>query len=171
MPPRPELPNTRNAAPPALYLIAGPNGARKTTTALTLLPDALKLFEFVNADEIARGLSPLNQSSVDELAARLMIERISLLIAQRKSFAFESTMAGSSWLRRVQDARNAGYETHLLFLYVESVQVSIKRVRHRVRQGGHDMPDGVIGRRYQRGLSNLVKYYPTAFDSVLICDN
>lgn len=159
------------ASAPSLYLIAGPNGAGKTTTALTLLPEQLRLFEFINADEIARGLSPLDPDSMANSAGRLMIERIHTLMRTHESFAFESTMAGVAWRERVEEARASGYKTHLLFLYLANVQLALARVRERVHEGGHRVPPNVIRRRYGRGLRNLVQYYGSLFDSVVICDN
>lgn len=156
---------------PNLFLIAGPNGAGKTTTALSLLPNELQLYEFVNADEIARGLSPLNPDGANTLAGRIMIERIDALISGCTSFAFESTIGGRTWLKHVQEAKRAGYQLHLLFLYLADEHLAVTRVRERVKKGGHDVPGEAIVRRYWRGLHNLIHECLTLFDTLLIADN
>lgn len=132
---------------PSVIMIAGPNGAGKTTAAMTLLPDFLHMREFVNADEIARGLSPLNASSVAIEAGRLMLKRLHTLIEQRKHFAFETTGAGQGHIRTLERCRDAGYEISLAFLYLLSAEVAIDRVKLRVSQGGHDVPQPDIIRR------------------------
>jgi predicted ABC-type ATPase len=156
---------------PAVLLIAGPNGAGKTTIALQILPSALDLIEFVNADEIARGLSPLNPTGADEAAGRIMIARMRSLIGAGRSFAFESTLAGTGWLRILERASEAGYTTHILFLHLSSDRLAIARVKRRALAGGHDVPAAVVRRRYQRGLQNLLHQEFDGFETAVVCDN
>ncbi len=101
---------------PTIYIIAGPNGAGKTTAAYTLLPDVFNTYEFVNADEIARGLSPFNFEGVTFQAARIMIERLYQLVKENKSFAFETTLSGLTYLPFIKDAKTKGYDI-ILFLF------------------------------------------------------
>lgn len=156
---------------PSVIMIAGPNGAGKTTAAMTLLPDFLHMREFVNADEIARGLSPLNASSVAIEAGRLMLKRLHALIEQRKHFAFETTGAGQGHIRTLGRCREAGYEISLVFLYLLSADFAIDRVKLRVSQGGHDVPQSDIIRRYNKGIKMFFTRYVPLADKVEIYDN
>ncbi len=158
---------------PRLYIIAGPNGAGKTTLAKTVLTEVLKCREYVNADEIARGLSPFNADAqgVALHAGRIMLERIKTLIRQDIDLAFETTLATRSYAPLVRKARIQGYETHLIFLWINSVTLAKKRVRMRVQAGGHGIPAGVIERRYKRGISNLFRLYMPLVDSWRVYDN
>lgn len=142
-----------------LYIIAGPNGAGKTTASYTVLPEYLNCTNFVNADEIARGLSPFSPDTVDVQAARIMLTRIEELLAQKADFAIETTLATRSYVQLVKRAQAIGYKVHLLFFCLESPEQAIQRVAQRVREGGHGIPEDVIRRRYQRGLFNLVNLY------------
>ena len=144
---------------PNLYIIAGPNGAGKTTASYTLLPEMLHCYNFVNADEIARGLSPFSPDTVDVQAARIMLLRIEELLAQKADFAIETTLATRSYVQLVKRAQAIGYKVHLLFFCLESPEQAIQRVAQRVSEGGHGIPEDVIRRRYQRGLFNLVNLY------------
>jgi predicted ABC-type ATPase len=144
---------------PYLYLIAGPNGAGKTTASLTILPGVLDCREFVNADAIAAGLSPLNPESVALEAGRLMLQRIRVLLGQRVDFALETTLSTKSYAGLVRDAQAAGYEAVLLFFYLSSPELAKERVRNRVAQGGHSIPETTIERRYERGLANLFNVF------------
>lgn len=154
-----------------LLMIAGPNGAGKTTTALELMADTSPIFEFINADEIARGLAPLHPEKVALAASKLMIKRVQELLDLRKSFAFETTGAGTNYMKYLETAQSCGYEVHLTFLWLDSPAQAIKRVAQRVKQGGHHVPEATITRRYHLGLKNLVKYYLPLADTVLIMDN
>ncbi|NNM43293.1 MAG: AAA family ATPase [Chlamydiae bacterium] len=151
-------------------MIAGPNGAGKTTTALTTLPE-LKVYEFLNADEIAKGLAPLNPESVPLAASKLLIKRFRELLDHDKSFTFETTAAGKNYIKYLEEARRKGYEIHLLFLWLHSPELAIKRVAQRVKQGGHNIPKETIRGRYFAGLRNLFMYYLKLADSILILDN
>jgi predicted ABC-type ATPase len=143
---------------PALYIIAGPNGAGKTTAAYSLLPDVFKTVEFVNADEIARGLSPLNIESVAFQAGRIMLERLAHLISEKKSFAFETTLSGLAYLKFIQQARLGGYDIVFFFVWLDSKELAKERVASRVTKGGHNIPADVIERRYAKGIKNFTKY-------------
>ncbi len=149
---------------PNLYIIAGPNGAGKTTAAYTLLPDVLHINEFVNADEIARGLSPFNSESVAFEAGRLMLQRIDFLLTKQVDFAFETTLATRSYVQTIRRAQQAGYTVSLYYFWLPSAEASKARVAIRVLKGGHNIPADIIERRYGRSLSNLINLY------IPICD-
>lgn len=152
-------------------MLAGPNGAGKTTAASILLPKMLEIREFVNADEIARGLSPFNPGETAVAAARLMIERIHALIEERKSFGFETTCAGRGHVRTLQTCHSAGYRRTLIYLWLTSPDLAVKRVARRVAQGGHHIPEQVVRRRYDAGLKNMHRLYLPLVDVAYIYDN
>ena len=154
-----------------LYIIAGCNGAGKTTAAYTILPDIWQCQEFVNADEIARGLSPFNPESVAIQAGRLMLERIEILLEQDVSFAIETTLATRSYVQLVRKAQAKGYCVQLLFFWLNSPEVAIQRVALRVAEGGHDIPKEVIKRRYYAGIRNFFDLYKDIVDSWMVVDN
>lgn len=154
-----------------LYIIAGCNGAGKTTASYSILPHALCIKEFVNADEIARGLSPLNPDSMAILAGRLMLQRISELLAAEKSFAIETTLATRSHINLVHRAQAKGYDVHLLFFFLKDIALAKKRVAERVAHGGHDIAGEVIERRYHAGLYNLCHLFMNEVDRWIIYDN
>ena len=156
---------------PNLYIIAGPNGAGKTTASYTLLPEMLNCYNFVNADEIARGLSPFSPETVDVQAARIMLQRIDELLAQKVDFAIETTLATRSYVQLVKRAQAIGYKVHLLFFCLESPEQAIQRVAQRVEQGGHGIPEDVIRRRFKKGLSNLVHLFMPICDSIHVWNN
>ena len=156
---------------PNLYIIAGPNGAGKTTASYTLLPEMLGCVNFVNADEIARGLSPFSPETVDVQAARIMLDRIEELLSQKADFGIETTLATRSYVQLVRRAQASGYKVHLLFFYLETPEQAIQRVAQRVSNGGHGIPEEVIRRRFKRGIENLLHLYLPICDSVLIYNN
>ena len=156
---------------PNLYIIAGPNGAGKTTASYTLLPEILHCVNFVNADEIARGLSPFSPETVDVQAARIMLDRIEELLSQKADFGIETTLATRSYVQLVRRAQASGYKVHLLFFYLETPEQAIQRVAQRVSNGGHGIPEEVIRRRFKRGIDNLLHLYLPICDSVLIYNN
>ena len=153
-----------------LVVIGGPNGAGKTTAAGKLLPVDLNIREFVNADEIARGISPFNPEGSAVLAGRLMVERMRELSKAGQSFAFE-TCAGRSHARFLRSARDLDYRVTLVFLWLPSPEAAAERVARRVEQGGHSIPIHVITRRYFAGLRNLRQIYLPAVDIASIFDN
>jgi len=144
---------------PNLYIIAGCNGAGKTTASFTVLPEILNCREFVNADEIARGLSPFQPESVAIEAARIMLARINDLLTAGKDFAIETTLSTRSYVSFIKKAQQAGYKVSLFFFWLDSANTAKERVQHRVKQGGHNIPEDVIERRYRRGIQNLVRLY------------
>ena len=154
-----------------VLMIAGPNGAGKTTMASSLIINSTMIYEFINADQIAYGLAPLHPESMALTASKLMIERLKKLLNSSKSFAFETTAAGTNYLKYLKEAQKKGYETNLVFLWLPSPEQAIERVASRVKQGGHNIPVETIRRRYYSGLKNLLKYYAPLSDNVLIMDN
>jgi predicted ABC-type ATPase len=147
---------------PIIYIIAGPNGAGKTTAAYNLLPEVFDTIEFVNADEIARGLSPFNIEGVNFQAARIMIERLHSLVNEKKSFTFETTLSGLSYLQFITEAKAKGYEVILFFIWIENTELAKCRVAARVSKGGHIIPEDVIERRYMKGIKNFSAYVSLA---------
>ena len=142
-----------------LYIISGCNGAGKTTASYTVLPEILLCKEFVNADEIAKGLSPFNPESMAIEAGRLMLKRINELLAAKVSFSIETTLATRSYTRLIQRAQNAGYKVSLIYFWLNSPELAVNRVLQRVNEGGHNVPIDVIYRRYQAGINNLFQIY------------
>ena len=156
---------------PNLYVIAGCNGAGKTTASYAVLPEMLECKEFVNADEIAKGLSPFNPGSVAIEAGRLMLRRIHELIDHGVDFAFETTLATRSYASLIRTAQCKGYYVSLVYFWLNSPELAINRVRQRVSEGGHDIPEEVIRRRYQAGINNLFDIYMSCVDYWLLADN
>ena len=156
---------------PNLYIIAGCNGAGKTTASLSVLKEMLNCNEFVNADSIAAGLSPLNPESVAIEAGRLMLTRINKLINEKVDFAFETTLATKSYQSLIKTAKNNDYQVWLLFFWLPNAEVAIARVASRVKNGGHFIPEEVIIRRYRRGIANLVHIYCQLADIWFVLDN
>ena len=154
-----------------LYIIAGCNGAGKTTASYSVLPDMLNCKEFVNADEIARGLSPFQPEKVAIQAGRIMLGRINELINQNADFAFETTLATKSYAKLIQKVQTKGYFVTLLFFWLNTPDLALKRVNERVLQGGHNIPEDVIYRRYKSGIDNLSKMYIPVCDYWLVVDN
>lgn len=154
-----------------LYIIAGCNGAGKTTASYAILPELLNCKEFVNADEIAKGLSPFQPEQVAFEAGRIMLHRIDELLRIGVDFAFETTLATKTYQHRVKQAQAIGYTVSLLFFWLNSVELAKERVRYRVSEGGHNIPPDVIERRYYRGLKNLFDIYLPICDNVLLLDN
>lgn len=144
---------------PSLVVIAGPNGAGKSTLAPLLLQEALAVTEFVNADVIARGLSAFAPEQVAMAAGRLMLARLRELAGQRVSFAFESTLASRSFAPWIRQLLQAGYQFHLVFLWLPNAAVAVQRVASRVRMGGHAVPADVVRRRYHAGRHNFFQMY------------
>lgn len=153
---------------PNLYIIAGCNGAGKTTASFTILPEILNCREFVNADEIARGISPFNIEKAAFTAGRLMLARINDLIIEQQDFAFETTLATKSYAALIQKARLNGFTITVLFLWLNSFELAKERVRVRVKNGGHNIPDDVIERRYSRGLKFIFNLHSSC-RSVFYC--
>ena len=147
-----------------LYIISGCNGAGKTTASYTVLPEILDCREYVNADEIAKGLSPFNPESVAIEAGRLMLERIDYLMTAGVSFSIETTLATKSYVNLVRRAHKQGYNVKLLFFWLESPEMAKLRVAERVAKGGHNIPEDVIELRYYAGIRNLFNLFMNEVD-------
>jgi predicted ABC-type ATPase len=160
-----------NEEKPQVVIIAGPNGAGKSTLAPFLLRDTLDLKEYVNADPIALGLSGFDPASVAFKAGRVMMSRLRDLAEQRKSFAFETTFATRSYAGWIEKLRRQGYNLQLIFLFLRSPELALRRVRERVQSGGHDVPEAVVIGRYARGLKNFQAIYQPLADVWSVYDN
>ena len=154
-----------------LYIISGCNGAGKTTASYTVLPEILDCREFVNADEIARGLSPFNPDSMAIEAGRLMLRRIEDLLSRDKTFSIETTLSTKSYLNLVRRVQAKGYQVHLLFFWLRTPELAVLRVAERVQKGGHNIPEDIIRRRYVAGINNLFRLFIPEVDYWGIYDN
>jgi predicted ABC-type ATPase len=151
-----------------IIIIAGPNGAGKTTFAKNFLPQEAHTFRFINADLIAAGLAPFNPESVSFKAARLMLNELDENTKAGESFAFETTLSGTHYLQRIEEWKDLGYAVKLWFIALSCPDLAISRVAERVAQGGHNIPEDVIRRRYKAGLENLPKYQKAVKSWVLL---
>ena len=154
-----------------LYIIAGCNGAGKTTASYTILPEIIECKEFVNADEIAKGLSPFQPETVSFESGRIMINRINELLKENETFAFETTLSTRSYKNKILKAKEKGYTITLLFFWLNNIELAKERVKTRVKEGGHNIPEEVIERRFLKGINNLFDIYFPIIDSTLIFDN
>ena len=153
-----------------ILIIAGPNGAGKTTFAHTYLELSARSMPFVNADSIAAGLRSEMSPNADFRAGRLMLTELDRLTAEGRSFAFETTLSGRGYLRRIRQWRNDGYRVTLLFRSLPSADEAVERVRLRASQGGHDVPEEVVRRRFETGLRNFRELYSEAVDEWVLYD-
>ena len=149
---------TDSDSAPKIIIIAGPNGAGKTTFAREFLPNEADCLQFVNADLIAAGLSPFAPEAAALQAGRLMLTQIADHVAHRRSFAFETTLSGVAYARQIPQWRTLGYAVALHFLALPDADMAVARVAQRVKQGGHNIPEAVIRRRFAVGLANLPRY-------------
>lgn len=156
---------------PKCYIIAGPNGAGKTTFAENFLPIEAECLNFINADLIAKGIAPFNPESVALEAGKLFIRRMNRMTEHKESFAFETTLSGLNFVDRIKKWRDIGYEVILYFLKLPNEEMAIQRVQLRVAEGGHNVPEEVIIRRYHRGWENFKKYYADLVDDWVVFDN
>ena len=154
-----------------IVIIAGPNGAGKTTFAREFLPNEGNCPTFINADLIAAGISPFAPESVSIRAGRLMLNEIDDRVHNRKSFAFETTLSGRSYLHKIRQWQELGYHVKLLFLSLPNADVAIARVAARVSQGGHNIPENIIRRRFDSGLKNFDTMYKQQVDAWMLYDN
>lgn len=154
-----------------LYVIAGPNGVGKTTFATTFLPKYTNCANFINADLIAKGMSPFSPEAAAIRAGRLVLSEISYFAERRASFAFETTLSGRSYLRLIRRLKRQGYRVHIFFLWVDTVGVALARVRDRVLMGGHDVPRAVQNRRFGRSIRNFLVDYRRLAESWYLLDN
>jgi predicted ABC-type ATPase len=153
-----------------MYIIAGCNGAGKTTASFTILPTILNCKEFVNADEIARGISPFQPEKVGIESGRIMLNRINELLEENQSFAFETTLASKIYRNKIRVAQAKGFNVTLLFFWLQDVHLAFERVKLRVREGGHGIKKEVIRRRYFSGINYLFSIYLSVVDEALIFD-
>lgn len=141
---------------PRVFVLAGPNGAGKSTAAARLIPPDVP---FVNADDIAREIRPLDPSSAALAAGRQMLAELDRLTLERTTFAFETTLSGRAYLPRFERWRELGYEVFLTYLWLPDPELAIGRIETRVALGGHDIPPDVVRRRYDAGLRNFFHFY------------
>jgi predicted ABC-type ATPase len=153
------------------YIIAGPNGAGKTTFAENFLPVEAECLNFINADLIAKGIAPFNPESVALEAGKVFLKRVSTIVSNRESFAFETTLSGLNYIESIKNWKKIGYEIILYFLSLPNEEMAVKRVQLRVSQGGHNVPVDVIKRRYHRGWKNFQNHYKKLVDAWVIFDN
>jgi predicted ABC-type ATPase len=154
-----------------LYIISGCNGAGKTTASYTILPEMLDCNEFVNADEIAKGLSPFNPNKVAIKSGRLMLTRIDELLESGVDFAFETTLSTRSYVNTVKKAQEKGYFVTVLYFWLNTPDLAVERVRIRVKEGGHNIPEETIRRRYDLGIKNMFNLYIPVVDYWMFIDN
>ena len=156
---------------PNLYIIAGPNGAGKTTFARKFLPQYVECLEFVNADFIAGGLSPFAPERAAIHAGRLMLEQIHSLANRCVDFGFETTLSGKTYVKLLKEMKEGGYLIHIFFLWIPNAELAVERIKLRVRNGGHHIPEAIVRRRFSRSLPNFLRFYKPLVDSWAIFDN
>jgi predicted ABC-type ATPase len=154
-----------------IIIVAGPNGAGKTTFAREFLPNEAGCPVFVNADLIAAGLSPFAPETAAVTAGRLMLRELARHFAARESFAFETTLSGRAYVSHIQAWQAADYRVKLIFLRLNSPEEAITRVAQRVSQGGHDIPETTIRRRFAAGRDNFERLYAPLVDAWALYDN
>jgi len=154
-----------------IVIIAGPNGSGKTTFAEQFLLGEAECPEFINADLIAKGLAPFAPGTVDFEAGRIMLSQIRTYARAGKSFAFETTLSGTAYARCIPHWQSAGFRVGLVFLSLPQVEIALARIRARVSQGGHDVPEAVVRRRFERGLRNFEHVYRRLVDSWALYDS
>ena len=158
--------NNRN-----VYVIAGPNGSGKTTFAIKFLPEYVKCPHFINADLIARGLSPFSPGTAAIKAGKLVLEQIHQFAGQGVDFAFETTLSGKLYLNLFESLKKKGYRIHLFFLWIPNTDLAVSRIKNRVARGGHDVPVQDVLRRFSRSISNFFRLYQSFADSWMLFDN
>jgi predicted ABC-type ATPase len=154
-----------------LFVIAGPNGVGKTTFAREFLPKYADCKNFVNADLIAQGMAPFSPETAAIRAGKMMLSEMQSFAKRRLPFAFETTLSGRTYMGLLRRQKAQGYEVHLFFLRVESVDLALLRVRERVMRGGHDVPEPVVRRRFDRSIRNFLVHYRRLADSWTLFDN
>lgn len=156
---------------PTCYVIAGPNGAGKTTFALRYLKELTGCRNFINADLIADGLSPLDPSNAQMEAGKILLREIRSKVDEREDFAFETTLSGRSYVRLLEELLEKGWRTVLFYLWIPSARFSAARVQQRVESGGHDIPAEAIARRYSRTILNLLNVFAPLVNEVICYNN
>lgn len=154
-----------------VYLIAGCNGAGKTTASRTILPEIINCNIFINADDIAKDLNPKDPDAAAFTAGRTMLQQLEELISKGVDFAFETTLSTKTYQFLIDRAKARGYKVVLIYFWLESIELAQQRVRDRVRKGGHNIPNEIIGRRYKRGLENFFKIYNSICNPWILCNN
>lgn len=157
--------------PKNIYIIAGSNGSGKTTFAKMFLPDYAKCPNFVNADLIAQGLAPFDPRNAAIKAGRLVLQQIHEFAGRDVDFAFETTLAGRSYVNLFKKLKAKGYALHVFFLWIPSPELAIARIKDRVAEGGHNVPAEDVRRRFGRGINNFFQLYESIFDSWMLFDN
>lgn len=165
------MPVESEVKPPSVVILAGPNGAGKSTVAPSLLRGVLAVDQFVNADEIARGLAGFAPDTAAIPAGRAMLSRLKELARNRSNFAFETTLASRSFAPWLSALVKSGYCFHLVFLWLPSAELAIARVADRVRRQGHSVPEETIRRRYLAGLANFRLLYRPIATNWRVYDN
>lgn len=155
---------------PTVYILAGANGAGKTTFASVFLPEFVDCKEFLNADLIAAGLSPFAPETQNVRAGRLLLSRIHELADAKRDFGFETTLSGRTYARLLSEMKGRGYRVLLFFLWLPSSDLALVRVANRVRQGGHNIPEADIRRRFESGVRNLFQLYRPLLDAWWLYD-
>ena len=161
----------KNGKKPNLYIIAGPNGAGKTAFAREFLPNEAECLEFVNVDLIAGGLSPFSPEKAVIRAGRIMLEQIHTLGNRGLDFGFETTLSGRTFIKLLHDLKKKGYQIHIFFLWLNSVELALGRIQDRVKSGGHGIPESVVRRRFHRSLSNFLHIHKPLADTWGIYNN
>lgn len=156
---------------PNLYIISGCNGSGKTTASYTVLPEMLGCTQFVNSDEFAKSFSPFNPADASISAGRFMLLKIRYLLGRKEDFSIETTLATRSLMRTIEEAKENGYSVTLLYFWINSPDLAVKRVKDRVAAGGHSIPEHVIRRRYDMGLRYFFNDYMPVSDRWILVDN
>lgn len=156
---------TKQSTSSIVYVIGGPNGAGKTTFANEFLPNFVNCREFLNADLIAAGLAPFAPETQNFRAGRLLLERMKELTQARRNFGFETTLAGRGYVPILKEMKKNGYQVVLFFLWLPHSGLAISRVKNRVLQGGHNVPEPVIRRRFDSGIQNFYNLYMPNVDA------
>ncbi|MFO7970752.1 MAG: zeta toxin family protein [Desulfobacterales bacterium] len=154
-----------------ILIIAGPNGAGKTTFATEFLPKEAECPNFINADLIAEGINPFRPEASSIQASRMMIEMMKTYVKRDESFSFETTLSGKNYIRLIPEWQKKGYRVKLYFLRLPDPEFAVARVKQRVKEGGHNVPEDVVRRRFHSGLSNFESLYKDIVDEWVLVDN
>lgn len=154
-----------------MYIISGCNGSGKTTASYTILPELLNCSQFINSDEFAKSLSPFDPAAASVTASRYLVMKFNYLVNRKTDFGVETTLATRTLLNMIKGAQSEGYKITILYLWLNDVEIAINRVKHRVNNGGHDIPEDVIRRRFTKGLEYFFKDYIPVCDKWLLADN
>lgn len=154
-----------------MLIIAGPNGAGKTTFATEFLPKEAECPNFINADLIAAGINPFRPEAASIQAAKIMIEMMKTYVKRGESFSFETTLSGKNYARHIPEWQREGYRIKLYFLKLPDPEFAIARVKQRVKEGGHNVPEDVVRRRFKSGWSNFERLYKEIVDEWALYDN